>query len=185
MELLVNDRKYSKELKALYKDAFPKEERKPFFFIEKLKKEGKCVIYTAVENGKFAGFAIILKDENFALIDYLAVNSEIRGLGIGSKILDELKNIYENKCLFLERETVLKNCDNAGQRNRRRNFYLKNGFSDSGIYVNVYTVDMTLMIYKKDITFDKYSDFLRKILGNKIFTAIKVKTSSLADEKID
>ena len=85
----------------------------------------------------------------------------------------------------LERETVLKNCDNAGQRNRRRNFYLKNGFSDSGIYVNVYTVDMTLMIYKKDITFDKYSDFLRKILGNKIFTAIKVKTSSLADEKID
>ena len=109
MEILTNDRKYLKELKALYKEAFPKEERKPFTFIEKLRKEGKCIIHTAVEDGKFAGLAIILKDDEYALIDYLAVNPEIRCSGIGSKILDQLKKLYENKCLFLERETVLNN----------------------------------------------------------------------------
>ena len=55
MELLVNDRKYLKELKALYKDAFPKEERKPFFFIEKLKKEGKCVITQPLKTENLQG----------------------------------------------------------------------------------------------------------------------------------
>lgn len=185
MEFLTNDRKYLKELKALYKEAFPKEERKPFVFIEKLQKEGKCVIHSAVEGGKFAGLAIILQDEEFALLDYLAVNPEIRGSGIGSKMLDELKKIYGDKCLFLERETVLKNCDNPEQRNRRRHFYLKNGFSDSGIFINVYTVDMTLMTFGRSITFEKYSNFLRKTLGELVFNRIKVKTSDFSDEILD
>lgn len=185
MELLTNDKKYLKELKALYMEAFPKEERKTFTFIEQLRKEGKCVIHTAVDNGKFAGLAIILKDEKYALIDYLAVNPEIRGSGTGSKMLDELKQLYGNKCLFLERETVLRNCDNPTQRNRRRNFYLRNGFSDSGIYVNVYTVDMTLMTFGKEITFVEYEDFLHKILGEKIFNKIEVKTSDFSDENLD
>lgn len=185
MEILTNDRKYLKELKALYFEAFPKEERKTFTFIEQLQKENKCVVHTAVEDGKFAGLAIILIDEKYALIDYLAVASEMRDCGIGSKILDELKTLYREKCLFLERETVLKSCENPEQRSRRRHFYLKNGFSDSGVYVNVYTVDMTLMTFGNSIRFEDYSDFLRKILGEKIFNKIKVKTSDFSDENID
>ncbi len=185
MEILTNDRKYLKELKALYLEAFPKEERKTFRFIEQLKKEGKCVIHTAVEDEKFAGLAIMLTDEKYALLDYLAVDADMRDLGLGSKILDELKKIYKDKCLFLERETVLKDCDNPEQRSRRRHFYLKNGFSDSGVYVNVYTVDMTLMTFGDNISFKEYADFLRKILGEKIFDKIKVKTSEFSDENID
>ena len=184
MKLIANDRKYLKELKVLYKEAFPKEERKPFTFIEKLRKEDKCIIYTAVEDEKFVGLAIILKDENYALIDYLAVAPSMRCMGIGEKILNELKEIYSNKCLFLERETVLNSCDNPEQRNRRRKFYLRNGFSDSGVFVNVYTVDMTLMTYGNSVSFSEYADFLKKILGEEIFNKIKVKTSDFYDENL-
>lgn len=184
MILLSDNKKYLKELKELYKNAFPKEERKTFFFINKLKKAGKAHIYTAVDNDKFLGFAIILSDDKYALIDYLAVNEKTRGTGIGSEIINELKKIYSNKCLFLERETVLKNCENPEQRNRRRNFYLRNDFEDSGVYVNVYTVDMTLMTYKNRITFNEYSVFLKKILGEKIFKKIRVQTSDFSDETL-
>ena len=184
MELLTNSRKYFKELKSLYVEAFPKEERKPFTFIKQLEQEGKCIIHTAVENDKFIGLAIILTDDKYALIDYLAVNPENRGSGIGTKILNELKKTYKDKRLFLERETVLKDCENAEQRSRRRKFYLNNGFSDSGIYVNVYTVDMTLMTYQSKITFDSYSQFLKTVLGEKNFNKIKVQTSDFSDERL-
>jgi len=184
MILLKNEGKLSKEVKALYLSAFPKEERKPFVFIEKLRREGKLIIHTAIKNDIVIGFAIMLIDENYALIDYLAVNEDFRGSGIGSEILTELKKIYRNKCLFLERETVIKNCENPEQRNRRRNFYLNNEFSDSGVYINVYTVDMTLMTYNNKITFQEYSDFLKKILGEKVFNKIKVQTSDFSDETI-
>ena len=184
MELIKNSYKYLNDFKKLYLSAFPKEERKSFAFIEKLRKEGKAVIYTATENTDFAGFAIVLLDEKFALIDYLAVNENLRCSGIGSKILSELKNIYHDKCLFLERETVLKDCENPEQRNRRRKFYLNNGFADSEVFVNVYTVEMTLMTYNNDITFEDYSSFLKKILGDKIFNKIMVKTSELCDETL-
>ena len=48
-------------------------------------------------------------------------------------VRDALKRIYSDKILFLERETVLKNADNAYDRARRRKFYLQNGFSDTAL----------------------------------------------------
>ncbi|MBQ2881842.1 MAG: GNAT family N-acetyltransferase [Clostridia bacterium] len=184
MEILTNSRKYLKELKELYIEAFPKEERKTFTFIEQLKKEGKCIVHTFIENENFVGLAIVLSDEKYALIDYLAVSPKVRSLGIGSKILNELKKRYKGKCLFLERETILKNCENPEQRKRRRDFYLRNEFSNSEVYVNVYSVEMTLMTYQNNITFEEYSQFLKKTLGEKIFNKIKVQTSVFSDENI-
>lgn len=175
---------HEKELRALYKAAFPKEERKPMTFIHKLRREGKCVIHSATENGKFIGLAIMLTDEKFALLDYLAVDPSLRSMGYGAKILDELREIYADKCLFLERETVLNSVENAHDRDRRRRFYLKNGLSDTGIYVNVYTVEMTLMTFGKSITFEEYAAFLKKTLGTLIFNKIKVIRSDFSDENL-
>jgi len=43
---------------------------------------------------------------------------------------------------------------------------------------------MTLMTYNNKITFQEYSDFLKKILGEKVFNKIKVQTSDFSDETI-
>lgn len=172
------------KIKELYLSSFPEEERKSISFIEKLRKEGKCTVLKAEENGIFAGLAIMLTDEKYALIDYLAVDTKSRGTGLGSKILDCLKEKYGDKCLFLERETVTHLAENAFDRSRRRRFYLNNGFSDTGIYVNVYTVDMTLMTYESIISFEEYAAFLHKTVGDKIFNIIKVVKSNISDENI-
>ena len=120
------------KIKELYLSSFPEEERKSINFIETLRKEDKCTVLAAEEDGKFSGLAIMLTDSKYALIDYLAVDTESRGTGLGSKILDCLKEKYRDKCLFLERETVTHTADNAYDRARRRRFYLKNGgFFDS------------------------------------------------------
>ena len=43
---------------------------------------------------------------------------------------------------------------------------------------------MTLMTYESIISFEEYSDFLHKTVGDKIFNIIKVVKSNISDENI-
>ena len=61
---LLDGRKYKKEIKRLYKSAFPKEERAPLFFLfYKTKYNNDNKFYAAMENGEFVGFVYTIKKD--------------------------------------------------------------------------------------------------------------------------
>ena len=151
----------SVKIKKLYRASFPLAERKPFSVIKQMQKEGRGDLWIYEENKNFLGFATTINGKNAVLVDYLAVNTNARGGGIGSKILQDLRQHYGDDKLFLEIETITPLADNNDQRERRKAFYLKNGMQEVGVTANIFETDMELLSFGLTMTFEEYRNFYR------------------------
>ena len=124
------DRQLLRQVKALYRAAFPKEERLPWWLL-RLNSKRKGIELTAwLEGDVFCGFTSAVTVEDFHMLLYFAVEPSLRGKGYGSKILAALKEMYGTVALHVE--PLEKTAANYPQRLRRYNFYLRNGFLDTG-----------------------------------------------------
>ena len=54
---------------ALYRTAFPREERKPFSVIRKMAKRGRADIWTIRHDGRFAGLAATVNGQENILLE--------------------------------------------------------------------------------------------------------------------
>lgn len=119
----INNVKYMDEIEKLYLEAFPKDERFPFWILEECSKENNSDLYAVIDNDKFIGMCYIVKCANTYYLMYLAVELNLRNKNYGSKILSDLIEKYQ--LLFLSIDEP-----NDSISIRRKNFYLKNGFYD-------------------------------------------------------
>ena len=145
----------------LYQSAFPKAEKKPFSMIVGMSKKGRSDVWYCEKNGKFAGLVITINGPDVILLDYLAVNEKRRGQGIGSEILQTMREIYHGKGVFLEIEIVDKNASNYEERKNRKKFYLSNGMMEMNVYVELFGVDMELLGVDCSLTKEEYREFYR------------------------
>lgn len=132
-----------KELAYIYDNLmpnhFPREEIKPWSKISALWDEGKYHGYIwEDEAGELIGYALLYAGpDNYWLLDYYAVNSKERNKGYGSRFLGEMKAELADKIagIIIETENPEfgKDEDEKSLRDRRINFYLRNGCDRSGI----------------------------------------------------
>ena len=80
------------------------------------------------------GFAVLLKGSECAYLYYLAVDGNIRSKGYGSAALKDIIKRYGELQIILDFEEIDARADNYEQRLRRKSFYLKNGFHETGNY---------------------------------------------------
>lgn len=70
----------------------------------------------------------------------------------------------------MEIEIPKKEADNYQQRQRRKNFYLKNGFKFSGLITQEKTEEFEIMILKgKQVTSQEYLAILKKLFTPLLF----------------
>lgn len=162
-------------IKAIYKEAFPKVERKPFSRVKKAFKNGNEKIYTACEDGNVMGFAMIIPYKNTVLVDYLAVNDMVRGRGTGGYLLHELERELDGKKIVLLIEKVDDTADNADQRRARRKFYLRNGFVSSSVFVTGKSGDMEVMVHGGKVSGTEVMELMHHALGSWMFKMSKMK----------
>lgn len=164
---LVQARKYKqyKQMKDLYKEAFPASERKPFWLIRKKQKSGQTNMWCLMDGQSFVGMAITMEVEDLVLLDYFAIYREKRGLGYGSMALDLLKQMYEGKRFVLEIEDVDSKGPDQEMRRKRKQFYLSNGLSVLGVKVTLYGVDMELLGVNCKVTFQEYKKIYTTLYG--------------------
>ena len=75
----------------LYRQAFPRDERKPFSIIRKMCKEGRTIVWLArTTDGRFAGMASTIESPDITLLDYFAIAPKLRIQGYGSVFLQRL-----------------------------------------------------------------------------------------------
>lgn len=153
------------KLRLLYRKAFPRCERKPFSVIRRLKREGRSEILYFYGEGGFLGLAITVSGGGKVLLDYLAVKGERRGEGIGSEMLRFLQERFSDKGMFLEIEIPYDDAENAEERRRRKNFYLRSGMSQTDTRVSLFGVDMELLTFGCSIDYDEYLEFYCKNIG--------------------
>ena len=131
MTLEIAEKQDYQKIKALYLSAFPPEERPPFFFLKR--KAGQMLV--AKEDERFLGFVNLICHKDLVYLFFFALEAPVRGQGYGSQILQLVKAQNEGKRIFLAREPLDDQADNAAQRHSRHQFYLRNGFTDLPIQI--------------------------------------------------
>lgn len=97
--MTVKDQQW-KAIKEIYYEAFPKQERKPFFTLRHSVRSGKAQLFTAVENDTLLGFVVVIPYQNMVMVDYLAVSQKVRSKGTGSYLMNQICQQFPGKKSF-------------------------------------------------------------------------------------
>jgi GNAT superfamily N-acetyltransferase len=116
--------------KMLYRTAFPKEERLPWWVLRLSAMKSGVELMAYYDGDRFCGFAHTTTTADVLFVMFLAVEDTVRGMGYGSAILDHLK--AQGKPVILNVEPLDDAAPNAAERINRMRFYEKNGFCDTG-----------------------------------------------------
>lgn len=172
----IDAKKYKRQIKNLYKSAFPKEERAPLFLLFKKAEAGKALFYAVLEDNEFIGLVYIITTKKLAYIFFLAVEEENRSKGYGSKILESVKKMYPEKTVILEIEdTEKEDAENISERLKRLEFYERNGFVRLHHKVNEAGVDFELLGTDNTVNLAEFLELMKNYLGRFLFKIIYIK----------
>ena len=110
------------DIKSLYLTTFPPAERREYSGLVQLLNNAECVVNLIFADHKIAGLIIVWDFQEFVFIEHFAIETELRGRGIGEKSLALITNNY-HKPVILETEPPI---DEMSKR--RVGFYQRNGF---------------------------------------------------------
>lgn len=125
------DRKYFEQLND---EAFPPSEWMSFDDIYDFASETDTDVLGIYDGGNPVGYAVVLKNSECGYIYFLAIDRRVRSMGYGSAAIKKMMQIYPGLQLVLDFEVIDEKEENNGQRVRRKNFYLRNGFHETGNY---------------------------------------------------
>ncbi len=153
-------------LEEINKEAIPVCERNSFI---DLMNTGATIL-GIYEDGP-VGFLIIREYKSILYLAYLAVNSSLRSKGIGGKALDELVSDHADHMIVVEYEAP----DPASSENelniRRKGFYKRNGFCETGYYTfyddTEFEIGCAGMEFDAEL-FGEFTEYLSTIVSDHI-----------------
>ena len=135
------------ELRNLYESSFPKDERLSYDELIKAL-DLMDIDYTAYYDGdKFIALTIVSRLPRYNIGNYFAVKKELRGKGLGQKVLRILLDKYKtgNPFIIDVESTLEEGASNLEIRKRRHDFYVRNGLRDTGMCYDFNGVSLSLM----------------------------------------
>ena len=134
------------QVKALYESAFPANERIPI----------KHLLSNSITHGSITN------------IVYFAVVPELRSRGYGSQILQVIREQHPDTRIVvdIEVEEDSKDAEELERRNRRRDFYLRNGFGSSPVDYVWQGEHYRLLSAGGIVTEKEFRNFWKEILKN-------------------
>lgn len=125
--------KLCRQVKQLYLEAFPKEERLPWWLLRLNARRQGIDLTAFVEDSRMVGFTASVTTDKLHFLLFFAVAEDCRGAGWGSRILSALRQQHET--IVLNVELLDPKAENYPQRLRRFRFYQRGGFFDTGYHV--------------------------------------------------
>lgn len=80
------------------------------------------------------GFFVLVKNNTCGYVYFFAIDQSLRSQGYGSSAIKELIRRYPELQLILDFEEIDEKAENNNQRIRRKQFYLRNGFTETNRY---------------------------------------------------
>lgn len=151
-------------LKALFEEAFPVSERPLSMdaIIANLDQMPCDLlgVYPDETPDQFVGFFFGIRAEGAVYGVYYATDPKLRSTGIGSKAFKAILEYYGDTPFWFSYESTFEESDNAEQRERRRKFYLKNGFYETGWFAKMNGTEFILATSKEDFDKEAFEKFL-------------------------
>ena len=161
---VTKDAPWFSQVKALYESAFPANERIPIKHLldDKIKRE----FWAFFDGDLFCGFSNSITHGSITNIVYFAVVPELRCRGYGSQILQAIREKHPDTRIVvdIEVEEDSKDAEELERRNRRRDFYLRNGFGSSPVDYVWQGEHYRLLSAGGSVTEKEFRNFWKEIL---------------------
>lgn len=115
-------------------EAFPPSERMSMEALFDFARDTDTEILGLYDEKTPVGFTVLLKNAVCGYVYFLAIDAQMRSKGYGSAALGALREAYPRLQIILDFEEIDEATENLEQRIRRRKFYLRNGFHETGRY---------------------------------------------------
>ena len=152
------------QVKALYESAFPANERISIKHLldNKIKRE----FWAFFDGDLFCGFSNSITHGSITNIIYFAVMPELRSRGYGSQILQVIREQHPDTRIVvdIEVEEDSKDAEELERRNRRREFYQRNGFDSSPVDYIWQGEHYRLLTAGGTVTEKEFRNFWKEIL---------------------
>ena len=135
------------DIRRIYFDAFPKKERMPFPLMVAMSKLWNTQFLSFYDGDIPCGLIYFALNNKMLFIMFLAVDSSLRSKGYGSAVLREIKNRYPDKKLIVSIEPCDDSAPDLELRNRRKAFYLSNGYQETGYMMKLNGVVQEILIF--------------------------------------
>lgn len=171
---VTRDAPWFPRVKVLYESAFPANERIPIKHLLDDKIEREFWAFFDKEDGenaaapKFCGFSNSITHGSITNIIYFAVMPELRSRGYGSQILQAIRRQHPDTRIVvdIEVEEDSKDAEELERRNRRREFYTRNGFDSSPVDYIWQGEHYRLLSAGGTVTEKEFHNFWKEILKN-------------------
>lgn len=182
IKILQEDFPHRKRFEHINNEAFPDYERLSTQEIFAFKKDTDTDVLGIYHGDNLEGFMMILKNDRCGYVYFLAIAKEMRSKGYGGAALQKLKEMYPDIQIILDFEEVVETADNYDQRVRRKEFYLNNGFYETGTYTLLYKERFEVVCSKEKMDKGAFKELIH-ILHEKCpsFMDILVESSSKAN----
>ena len=112
---------------ALYEQAIPARERKSAAAIRRMAAEGPHHIVAALDPAGLVGFYVLSLGNMISLLEYMAVDEERRGAGVGAQLYNHARQAAGRRPLLVEVDSDLEPSPDQDIRARRISFYRRLG----------------------------------------------------------
>lgn len=115
-------------------EAFPSSERMSLDEIFLFAAKTNTDVLGAYDENIPVGFAVLVMNDKCGYVYFLAIAKNMRSKGYGGAAIRKIVEDYADLQIILDFEEITLNAENMEQRIRRKNFYLRNGFYETGHY---------------------------------------------------
>ena len=97
--------------------------------------------FALTDGDAFVGFMVVQTHKDLAYLFFLAIDPSCRAKGYGSRAVETLRALYPGKTQVVDFEMLDSEAPNNEQRIKRRQFYLRNGYKETGLFLSYLGVD--------------------------------------------
>lgn len=144
-------------LEKLNQEAFPQAERVAVERLVRLADEKKIEFSAIYDRDTFVGFYALRIHAATVYLLFLAIAPSKRSQGYGGEALSLLAELYRDYQIVLELEKLDEHAENWEQRRARKQFYLRNGYYETGYLMTYNELVFEVVCNQQD--FDEVSFF--------------------------
>lgn len=163
LKKLPNEFNDIKNLEKINYEAFPIEERLEIDNLLEMANTDLFSLYLVYENNKLIGFILLAINKPSIYIFLFAIDKSMRSKGYGSIVLNRIKELYPEYQIVLDLERINENCPNISQRISRKNFYMRNGYFETGYFMDYNDVEFEVLCNDYNFNQDSFTKLLNKI----------------------
>lgn len=146
----VCDSQGQSQIKEIYETSFPKSEKFPFWVLKQCAKENNVRLDSIIDHNTdtIVGMSFLLSYDDIAYLMYVAIDKKYRNRGFGGLVLRDfiLRKSDTTILLCIERPSA----ETENIKARRKDFYLRNGFYETGCFIEDSGVEYEFLSSSKE-----------------------------------